>query len=444
MPCSRRGAAAATLVALLATVAARPAEARYSVGLGEQNPVMFSSPAWASLRLKHVRYIVAWDWARTGQQAEVAAFMNAARAHRQQVLVTFGAHRGCFDGRRYSRSRGCRAPSARAYGRAVRRFDDRYPWVRVYSAWNEVNHISQPTFTAPRLAVRYYRVLRRESRRRHFRVMAADVLDTSNMGRYLRAFLRQAPGRPRLWGLHNYQDVNRRTSGDTRLMLETVPGKVWLTEAGGIVKFGAQFPYSQSRAARRTRWMFKLADRYDTKRRGTRSNITHVFVYKWLGGGARLDAGLVNEDGTPRRAFFVLRRLLRDRHSQPSGSATKASLWRTSPTSCGTSPGMSAVKTAVRPSAETSALQTQLPAFETTVVTAAARRCQVYTSSPRPSLRLRLYASEQKTTVPPSAEIPAWVIVRSGRRPSSVGLAFRTRPVRRSRTRRPSSHQCRT
>jgi hypothetical protein len=206
----------------------------------------------------------------------------------------------------------CRPPSASAYRAAVRTFDDRYPWVRVYSAWNEVNHISQPTFARPRLAVRYYRVLRRDSRRRHFRVLAADVLDTSNMRPYLRAFLRHAPGHPRLWGLHNYQDVNRRTSADTRTMLETVRGKVWLTETNGIVKFGnrPQFRYSEARAARRTRWMFRLTARYGTRRRGMRSTITRVYVYQWFGAvpGAGLDAGLVGPDGTPRAAYYVVRR----------------------------------------------------------------------------------------------------------------------------------------
>jgi hypothetical protein len=306
------------LLVLLLVVAPAPASpgiarAEYRVGISEQAPGMFASPYWRTLRLKQVRYLVAWDWRRTGQQPEITAFMNAARARRQQVLVTFNAHRGCFDGGRYSRRRACRAPSARAYRRAVRRFDDLFPWVRAYSAWNEVNHVSQPTFGRPRLAVRYYRVLRRESRRRHFRAMAADVLDTSNMARYLRAFLRRAPGRPRLWGLHNYQDVNRRTSGDTRRMLEIVPGQVWLTETGGIVKFGrsGQFPYSERRAANRTRWMFRLVNRYDTRRRGTRSRIGRLFIYKWLGGGGRFDAGLVDEDGTPRRAFYVVRRLAR-------------------------------------------------------------------------------------------------------------------------------------
>jgi hypothetical protein len=303
-----------TLAAALATMVTVPcANASYRVGMGEQNPLMFRSPAWQRLHLGHVRYIIPWDWNRTGGEVAVATFMNAARAHHQSVLVTFGAHRGCFDGRRYARRRACRAPSARAYRKAFRAFDDRYPWVRAYSAWNEVNHISQPTFGRPRLAVRYYRVLRRQSRRRHFRVVAADLLDTSNMLPYVRAFLRRAPGHPRLWGLHNYQDVNRRGSLDTRLFLKTVRGTVWLTETGGIVKFGPQFPYSERRAAQRTRWMFRLATRYDTRGHGRRSRITRLYIYKWFGGGARLDAGLVNEDGTPRRPYYVVRRFLRAR-----------------------------------------------------------------------------------------------------------------------------------
>jgi hypothetical protein len=300
----------ALLAALLVAPAA--AQASYRLGIGEQVPAMFDSPAWQSLNLRLVRYVVAWDWQETGQQRDVAEFMNAAHAHHQDVLVAFTAHRGCFDGRRYSREPICRAPSARAYRSAVRRFDDRYPWVRTYSAWNEVNHVSQPTFTNPRLAVRYYEVLRRESRRRHFRVLAADLLDTSNLIAYVRAFRRGATGRPRLWGLHNYQDVNRGTALETRWMLQSVPGKVWLTETGAIVRLGdsPQWRYSEARAASRTRWMFRLADRYYSPRRGLRSTIGRLYVYKWFGAppDARFDAGLVAPDGTPRPAFYVVRR----------------------------------------------------------------------------------------------------------------------------------------
>jgi hypothetical protein len=98
-------------------------------------------------------------------------------------------------------------------------------------------------------------------------------------------------------------------------MLETVPGEVWLTETNGIVKFGnsRQFRYSESRAARCTRWMFRLADRYGSRRRGTRSKITALFVYQWFGAprGARFDAGLVGPDGTPRAAYAVVGRRVR-------------------------------------------------------------------------------------------------------------------------------------
>jgi hypothetical protein len=310
----------ATLL-LLSLLGGAPAEARYRVGVGSQDVAMFATPAWHLLGLRHVRYLVPWDWAASARQAaDVDAFMTAARAGGQDVLVTFTARRGCFDGRRYDPSPACRAPSARAYRAAVRAFDDRYPWVRTYAAWNEVNHISQPTFARPGLAVRYYRVLRRERRGRGFRVMAADLLDTANLHRYLRAFRRKAPNRPRLWGLHNYQDVNDRTTADTRRMLRTVRGTVWLTETSGIVRFGdsGQYPYSEARAASRTRWMFRLARRYGAPRPARRARIARVYVYTWFGAppGARFDAGLVDPDGSPRPAYFVV-----SRNARRGGSA---------------------------------------------------------------------------------------------------------------------------
>jgi hypothetical protein len=308
----RSRAVIAGLAAVGLLAGAPDTRATYRLGISEQNPAMFAADAWQRLELTRVRYLVPWDYAAAGQQAQVDAYMTAAHAHGQDVLVTFTARSGCFDGRRYLRTRACRAPGAAAYRAAFRAFDDRYPWVRTYSAWNEVNHVSQPTFGRPRLAVRYYSVLRRDARSRRFRVMAADVLDTSNMRGYLRAFLRRAAGRPRLWGLHNYQDVNRRTSADTRGVLATVPGEVWLTETNGIVKFGSsrQFRYSEARAANRTRWLFRLAGRYAVRRRGTRSEVTRVYVYQWFGAprGARFDAGLVNPDGSARPAYRVVAR----------------------------------------------------------------------------------------------------------------------------------------
>ena len=83
-----------------------------------------------------------------------------------------------------------------------------------------------------------------------------------------------------------------------------------MTETGGIVKLLPQLKRSTKRAASRTKTMFKLANAYDTRRRGYRSKITRLFVYTWYGetSTARFDAGLVNPDGSPRPAFNVFKK----------------------------------------------------------------------------------------------------------------------------------------
>ena len=81
------------LLALLApsVASAKPA---YRVGMGDQNPAMFANPAFQSLKLKRVRYIVPWDGAKDAtQRGEIAAFMDAALASRMEVLVAFSARR---------------------------------------------------------------------------------------------------------------------------------------------------------------------------------------------------------------------------------------------------------------------------------------------------------------------------------------------------------------
>ena len=302
----------ALIAALMSLVVAAPASAKYKVGLGEQKPQMFDNASWQSLKLKRVRYLVPWDYAKhRGQRDEVNFFMARALANRQDVLVTFTARRDCYSASgRYSKKKACRAPSANTYRKVFLAFDKAFPWVKTYSAWNEVNHKSQPTFKSPAKAAGYYNVLRKYTRKKKFRAMAADMLDTGNMSRYLATFKRKAKGSPKLWGLHNYGDVNRRRTTFTKRMLRTVPGEVWLTETGGIVKLLPSFKRSTSRAKARTTGMFKLVNRYDTKRRGFRSKITRLFVYTFFGeaSSARFDAGLVNPDGSPRPAFSVFKK----------------------------------------------------------------------------------------------------------------------------------------
>ena len=63
-----------------------------------------------------------------------------------------------------------------------------------------------------------------------------------------------------------------------------MPGEVWLTETGGITTFAARASRrSPSRAASATKYMFQLADRFDSKKRGYKSKLTRLYVYRWFG-----------------------------------------------------------------------------------------------------------------------------------------------------------------
>ena len=302
MPFKRTTFLLAAIVAAL--VLATPANANYRVGLSEQDARVFDQPAWQALKLKRVRYVVYWDYYKHPEQvATTTAFLNAARARKQDVLVMFTARQGCWNGKRYSRSSACRAPSTRAYKSAVRAFRRAFPFVKTFAPWNEANHVSQPTSKSPKRAAQYYDVLRKECK--GCKVLAADVLDQSDVTTWLRSFIRYSHNRGRVWGLHNYTDVNRKQSKGLRNVLRTVPGEVWLTETGGITTFlTSGFKTSPSRAASRTKYMFQLADRYDSRMRGYKSRLTRLYVYRWFGEpGGNFDSGLVNPDGSPRPAF---------------------------------------------------------------------------------------------------------------------------------------------
>ena len=294
-----------SLLVLLLLVPSAAHASAYRVGIGDQNAAMFSAPAFKKLGIKKVRYLVPWDWAHYAwQAAEVRGYLAAAHAANKDVFVTFTASRGCFNGR-YSHAKHCRAPSNAAYGKAVKAFRGEFPFVKTFAPWNEMNHVSQPTARSAKRAAGYYNTL--HSACRGCTLVAADVLDQSNVVPYLRSFMRYAKGHPRRFGLHNYSDVNRKRTKGTLAVLRTVPGEVWLTETGGVVRFAPSFPYSKSRAAAREKYMFGLADRYSHRRSGLRSRITRIYPYAWTGGpkGTRFDAGLTDPSGALRPAYKV-------------------------------------------------------------------------------------------------------------------------------------------
>jgi hypothetical protein len=294
------------LLALAFAALPAAAPAVVTVGLGDQSSDVFKDARFQALGLKRVRVITPWNVALSrGDRNWLDKWLASAQATGVDPLVTFGAANG-------SRcpARPCKLPTAAAFDRAFRAFRARWPQVRTIGVWNEANHRGQPTFRYPDRAARFFNIVKK--RCRGCRVVAADVIDDANMVRWLGKFRAVARG-AHLWGLHNYRDSNPRRGqryGGTKLLLRTVPGKVWLTETGGIVRFvlpdgRTLFPYSEKRANVALGRVLRLARQY-------RSRIERLYIYHWRQDSFnnRFDAGLLNKDGTPRPSYLTLRRWL--------------------------------------------------------------------------------------------------------------------------------------
>jgi len=259
------------------------------VGIGEQQTPMFDDPRFRALGIRRARLVIAYDAVDVRFERDLAdAWMAGARRAGVEPFVTFG----------HSRVKPKKLPSVTEFRAAFRAFRARYPDVKVYAPWNEINHASQPTHDDPQRAAEYYNVVREECE--GCTVLAGDVLDQAGMGRYVKRYRRGLQGTPRIWGLHNYADANRFRDRGVRELLAAVPGDVWLTETGGIVKFGRAFPEDEQRASRATRFVLDLARRHERVKR--------IYLYNWTGSKPtdRFDAGLIGPDGKPRPAYAVL------------------------------------------------------------------------------------------------------------------------------------------
>jgi hypothetical protein len=300
------GAAVAVLAGCSLAANTPRSDAAVTVGIGDQQPNTFTDPLFQDLGIRYTRNFTAWNTALKEEQAQgMDGWIRAAEAAGVEPLISFSqtVNSRCP-------KRPCQLPTVRQYTRAFRAFRKRWPSIRTYSPWNEANHRSQPTFNNPKRAAQYYNVVRKYCR--GCTIVAADVIDEKNMVKWLTEFKRYAI-KPRLWGLHNYRDTNPRRGqrfGGTRTLLQTVKGKVWITETGGLVKFvlpdgRTLFPRSTTRAAKAIRRTFALAKRY-------RYRIKRLYLYNWNGASRRdrFDAGLVDSRGRPRPGYRVVKRAL--------------------------------------------------------------------------------------------------------------------------------------
>jgi len=293
-----------TLAVALAAAAGAHARVPPSVGIGEQKPGMFSDARWQRLGLTEARYIAPWDALRDARQREkLDDWMAAARE--QGVRVLLGFERSLRT-RKLSRT----LPTDVQFAREFRRFRTRYPDVRDWLVWNEANHPFSLTANRPRKAARYFGIVARNCR--GCRVVAADVLDVTGMTSWIKRFQRYASETPRIWGIHNYADTNRRRTTGTRALLKLTRGQLWFTETGGLVvrrEYAGttvlrEFRYSQRHAAKATKHALRLAC--------LSPRIRRVYLYHWQAPErvTNWDSALLGPRGTPRPAFRTLRRQL--------------------------------------------------------------------------------------------------------------------------------------
>ena len=306
------------LALVLVFAPAARADWPFELGIGEQQPQMFDDPRFVALELEHVRFVTAYDVAcRPGaDRASLDAWLAGARRTGTRPLVAFS-----FSARERAR---WKLPSYRTFMRCFRAFRARYPWVRDFNPWNEANHGSQPTYRNPVRAAGYYNALRRACR--GCNVAAGDVLDWWNMRRWVLEYKRHLRGRPRLWSIHNYLDVNAfrpwRRSG-TRRLLRLTRGRLWVSETAGIVFYVREGRLGERHAAAATRRMLSLP-RHSRR-------ITRVYAYQWQAEchPDTWDSAWFRANGAARPAYRALvSALVHERHlDAEAATALNPPLW---------------------------------------------------------------------------------------------------------------------
>ncbi len=286
----------------------------YATGIGDEQDEMFSNGLYLQLPTTIVRYIVPYDAAVRPRSLKWAReWISEAKTDHRRVLVAF------YHSEQTPRS----MPSVATYKKDVAKFIKDFPQVREYQAWDEANrgYVSDgsASFASPSAVqtAEYYQALKRDCT--PCTVVGLDVLDNEAIGgtlayvaEFKQEIYRLKTMMPTIWGLHNYSDLNHFQSWRTRDLVKAMGGQVWLTETGGVVKFGNAFPNKHGsgikRAAKVLKYMFGVA--------AAVPQIKRLYIYDWTGGTAstRFDAGLMNAHDKPREGYVVVCRQLHAAH----------------------------------------------------------------------------------------------------------------------------------
>ncbi len=263
----------AVLCSVFAVLAPSTASAKLLVGISENSPSLFGDSLFTNLGVKQLRIVVSWNAVAAAQGGDnelsdkVFPYVAEAAKRNIDVLVAFEHARGDTHAcTKKSKAVRCKLPSVAAYKAQVKAFLTALPTIKTITPWNESNAGTQPTAKNPKRAGQYAKAVDQvcKSLNRKCSNVVMDVLDTADnthakklkytrTARFIKT-LRKAYGKtPSICGIHNYADVNRfRTNGTKQLAKAMKCKHYWLTETGGIYKFGGFWKKAARKAGKCT------------------------------------------------------------------------------------------------------------------------------------------------------------------------------------------------
>jgi Glycosyl hydrolase catalytic core len=279
----------------VAACGAASADAKLVVGIGDDNPAMFSQPLFQRLHVTTAREFAFWNVAVMKDKASLnatRAWINAAQAAGIKPLVSFAGN-------------GNYIPTVAQYTAAVKAFIHDFPSVKLYTAWNEPDWVYRSLGKNPKLAAQFFNALYQVCR--GCTVAAGDLYRPVNDGlaAWIKSYKRALRFKPKAWALHPYDDVRAHKTGQIQTLERYIGNTpIWLTEISGLLRRG-HWPYpnqSAAAAGRDEKFLFQLPKRF--------RNITAIYHYQWQGTvpspNTGWDSGLIAPNGTPRPAYNVV------------------------------------------------------------------------------------------------------------------------------------------
>ena len=289
------------LVALTALllVAAVPsvAHGKAKVGISENKPQMFNDVRFKDLKIKDVRVVVGWDVvgsktkAGKAEQQRLDLWMDGAKRDKARVLIAFDKSKNKT-----------KTPTTKKLVAALKKLRKRYPGqIKRVSPWNEGNLNKKPSQYAD-----WYKGIKKVCKGCK---VVPDVVDKPNLVTWTKSFRRAiGSSKIKIWGLHNYVDVNNSQTKRTKAFLKATTGEVWLTETGGVVyRSNGQSKFAGKGvdfAGKQTTFLFDKIVKPNKR-------IKLVYVYHWNIDQPQKqltwDSALIDNLGNIRPAYFVIK-----------------------------------------------------------------------------------------------------------------------------------------